>query len=250
MKRFSLQCAVFAGLMVAVGLATFVNGDGKTGKSAVKAAAPPFRLAIVDTAYILKNYLKYEDLQQEVRDAAEQAQQKAKGMIDQARTIQEQLQTGEIDQDSEEFLKKERQIISLSSKLEVYNALAKKEIKKKDVATLAKVYEDVQQAMALYAEQNGYTMIMRFTRDFEGIDEKQRTANILNQNIVRHEGADDITDSVLAWLNQQYEAKQTATVRKSAPAAKAPPVTTTSAASPAAKPSAARKPAAGNKATR
>lgn len=212
MKRFSLQCALLAGLLGALGLVGYVNGDGKGNRAAKP--QPAIRLAVVDTTHILKNYQKYEDLQQEVREAAEAAQNKAKGMIEQARSIQEQLQSGELESESEEFMKKERQVISLSSKLEVYNALAKKELKKKDAETLAKVYLDVQNAMAAYAEQNGYTMIMRFRRDFEGLDDAQRTGQVINQTIVRYEGADDITDSVLAWLNQQYQAQLNTTAAK------------------------------------
>lgn len=246
-KRFSLQCALFAGLLGALGLVGYVNGDGK-GTRAAK-PQPNIRLAVIDISHILKNYQKHEDLQQEVREAAEMAQNKAKGMIEQARSLQEQLQSGEFESDSDEFLKKERQVISLSSKFEVYNALTKKELTKKNAETMAKAYLDVQNAMALYAEQNGYTMIMRFQRDFEGLSERDRTWQTMSQSIVRYEGADDITDSVLAWLNQQYQAqlasaapKKPATPAKSPTAAPAKAPATSSTQSALNKGATARKP--------
>lgn len=233
MKRASLQILAIAGFVGALGF--FVLGERSSDAAASRAAQPyATHIAVVDLSHIFQHYDRLEELRQEVRESMEAAQSKAKDYVAKARTLDEQLKNGEFEEGSPEQIEFEKKMIQLNSRYEAYKALTTKNLKKQEAECLRTAYVDVQQALDQFSEQNGYTLVLQINRDAMTSDDPGKTGQKLGLPVFRNQGADDITDAVLAFLNSRHEA---AAPRKSAhPATKAAP--------PAArKPAPRRKPA-------
>jgi Skp family chaperone for outer membrane proteins len=233
----SLQFAVVAGLFGAVWFLTALAGHG-TAAARGSSSIAPARIALVDMGYIFQNYKKLADLRVELKEAADAAEAKAKDIVSQARTIDEQMKSGEFEDGSQEFLDSEKKLIQLSSRFETFKALATRNLKKKDAEALVTCYQDVQKALAVFAEQNGYTLMLQVNRDLMATEDTNRVTRKLGQTVFHVHAGEDITEAVLAYLTQQYgsnvvEKKEarpaaeptapTKTVRKPATAAKATP---------------------------
>ncbi len=225
MKHLSLQFAAVAGLIGALGLLAAVPGQGKA--AAARAAQPygPTRIAVVDLSYLFQNYEKLEDLRQNIKTAAEDAQVKAKGYIERARSIEEQLKSGDFENGSSEFIERENEVIKLASRFEMFKATTTKDLKKKDAQILKAVYDDVRQAVALFAEQNGYSLVLQTNREITASEDKAKVAQKLGQPVFHNHRADDITDGVLAYLSQEYAANGAQKLQQP-PAAKVPAAAT------------------------
>jgi hypothetical protein len=57
-----------------------------------------------------------------------------------------------------------------------------------------------------FAEQNGYTLVLKIDREFEASTSYKTIQQTLSQMVMRHSASDDITDAVINYLNKQYEA--------------------------------------------
>jgi Skp family chaperone for outer membrane proteins len=222
-SRLSLQFAAFAGLIGAVCLLTVVPGQGKAAAARAAQAGGSTRIAVVDMSYLFQHYEKLEDLRQSVKQAADAAQEKAKGYIDQAKTLDEQLKSGEFETGSDEFVERENKVIQLSSRFEMFKATATKELKKKDAQVLLAVYEDVRHALELFAEQNGYSLVLQINREVMDTEDKTKIGQKLGHPVFRNQGAEDISEAVLAYLSQQYAAGADAQKPTKAVAEKAAP---------------------------
>lgn len=240
MKHLSLQFAAVAGLIGALGLLAAVPGQGKAAAARATQPSGPTRIAVVDMSYLFQNYEKLEDLRQSIKAAAEDAQAKAKGYIEKARTIEEQLKSGEFENGSTEFVERENKVIELSSRFEMFKATTQKDLKKKDAKILLTVYDDVRDAVALFAEQNGYSLVLQTNREITASEDKAKVAQKLGQPVFHNHRADDITDGVLAYLSQEYAANG-AQKSQQPPAAKAPAAAATRTAPPAARNKTTRK---------
>lgn len=234
MKRASLQILAIAGFVGALGL--FVLGGRSSDAASSRRAQPAAtHIAVVDLNHIFQHYDRLEELRQEVRESLEAAQTKAKDYVAKARTLDEQLKSSEFEEGSPEQLEHEKKLIQLNSRYEAYKALTTKNLKKQEAECMRTAYIDVQHALDQFAGQNGYTLVLQINRDAMTSDDPSRTAQKLGLHVFRNQGADDITDAVLAFLNAQHE---TAAPAKAAhPTRKAAPP---SARKPAARPGTAR----------
>lgn len=237
MKRLSLQFAVIAGLLSAVWFLTALAGHGTAAAARGSSTIAPARIALVDMGHIFKNYKKLADLRVELKEAAEAAEAKAKDIVSQARTIDEQMKSGEFEDGSQEFLDSEKKLIQLSSRFETFKALSTRNLKKKDAEALVTCYQDVQKALGVFAEQNGYTLMLQVNRDLMATEDTNRVTQKLGQAVFHVHAGEDITEAVLAYLTQQYgsnvvekgakaeaaPAAPTKTVRKPATAAESTP---------------------------
>lgn len=224
MKRFSLQFAAVAALLGVTCLLTAASGQGKP-------AGRPVRIALIDMDYVFVNYKKSDELTAEMRESYKAVEAQGKAMVNEAKSLQEQLKSGTFDEESSEFEKRENRLFHLNSKLKVLEVQTKSNMQKQQVSVVQAVYQDVQQALERFATQNGYTLILRHNREAHAAKDTQQIQKTISQQIVFHQGAEDITDSVLNLLNQEFEASAASRPAKASPAA-TKPATKTPAAPP------------------
>lgn len=195
---------------------------GQNGNPAARAGkpVPAMKVAVIDLGLILRQYKKSEDLMEEVKATAEAGNAKITQLVGQGKELAKPLEEGALDQESPEFLERERKVLRLQTYLKSLKATTEREMKKQGAKASLDVYEDIQAALQLYCEQNGYTLVLNFDREATTASESQVVGRALSQGIMFHNSRDDVTDAILGYLNHQYEAAN----RDSGPtAAKASP---------------------------
>lgn len=213
MKRISVQFAAVAALLGATCLLNLASGDGRTG-------AKPMKIALIDMDHVLVNYKKSDELTAEMREAYKAVEAQGKALIGEANSLKTELKSGTFDEESSEFEKRENRLFHINSQLKVLEAQTKSNMQKQHVSVVQAVYQDVQQAVERFAAQNGYTLILKINRDTHEGKDSQQIQKTLSQQIVFHQGAEDITDPVLSLLNQEFEAAAGSRPAKAAAPAK------------------------------
>ncbi len=200
--------ALIAGLS---GLAGTAEAQTATPKPAASSA---HKVGLIDMAYIFKNYKKFDALREDLKAEITETDTKAKAMMTQIKGLDDQLKAGGFKQGSPEFSQREKQILQLNTELESFRRNAQREFLSKESNIYKVIYVEVSEAVEKYAYHYQYTLIMRFNREDVGdAVEPQDVLSRMNRQVVYFRAEDDITESVLKYLNQRYD--------QSAPAAPA-----------------------------
>ncbi|HEY4261494.1 MAG TPA: OmpH family outer membrane protein, partial [Schlesneria sp.] len=77
-------------------------------------------------------------------------------------------------------------------------------------------YNETSEAVKKYADFYKYTLVIRFNREDLDTENPQNLLQGMNRQVVYHRGEDDITVSVLDYLNRRYT-PTTPTATKPAP---------------------------------
>jgi len=193
---------------------------GQSGNPAPRAVkpVPPMKIAVIDLGLILRQYKKSEDLMEDVKATAEAGNAKITQLVGQGKELAKPLEEGSLDQESPEFLERERKVLRLQTYLKTLKATTEREMKKQGARATLDVYQDIQAALARYCEQNGYTLVLNFDREASTAPESQVASRSLNQPIMFHQSRDDVTDAILGYLNHKYEAASRDSQSPAAPA--------------------------------
>jgi Skp family chaperone for outer membrane proteins len=221
-KRPFLIVGAVAGFTCAIVCLSDVRGQ--SGNSAARTArqAVPMRVAVIDLGVILRQYKKSEDLREDVKATADAGSAKIRQLAGQGQELAKPLQEKSLEEDSPEYLERERKLLKLETYLKSLKATTERELKKQGAQASLEVYEDLQEALHLYCEQNGYTLVLNFDREAASAPESQLQRS-LGQAILFHQTRDDITDAILGYLNHKYEAASRGSNRPAAaPATNSP----------------------------
>lgn len=207
MKRIFVSAAV-------VGLVTGISFAVVTGLSGMSATAwgqqrqansgGPHKIGLIDMAEVFKSYKKFEVLREGLKAEIAQSDQKAKQMAQQIKSLQGQLK--QLEDGTSEYSRIEKQLLGLTSDIEAFRKGAQRDFMRKEAQIYKTVYLEVSDAVAKYADYYKYTLIIRFNR--RGLESGDKPAEVIqkmNQLVVNHRSEDDITDSVLDYLNRKYE---------------------------------------------
>lgn len=168
---------------------------------------PPLRVALVDLKQIFEGYKKTGEYKVEIEGAGEAAQTKARAMMEKLKAIQEQLQKGEIEQGGPEWIACEEKAIGLTNKLKLLETQTKKEITRKQADAALATYRDIEDALARFAEYNGYTLVLQISHELLDGSDPGLISRQIGQNVIYRRDAEDITAPVLSWLNRHYDAE-------------------------------------------
>jgi outer membrane protein len=205
-KKLLFAAVAVVGLVAGLSLLSDAHGQGQeTAGRASKGAPPAARIAVIDLGHVYRNYRKFEDLRKDVKEALEAAEARAKGYVDQAQAIQKELKAGQFDETSPEYLEREKKVIQLSSRFEAYKTLARKDLAQRDARVYLDIYNDIANVVKLVAEQNGYTLVVQVNREAASAEDPKAIGQTLGNSVIFHRAQEDITESVLAYLNRKYE---------------------------------------------
>jgi outer membrane protein len=209
-KLIPSVCAI----AILAGLLTLGNNVwSQTGKPAARPAAgasaavaddaKPHKVGLIDMAHVFKNYKKFESLREELKGQIAGSEDQAKEMAGKIKKLQDELKT--LKEGSDDFTKKEQAMNKLALDFDSFRKSTQREILKAESEIYHQVYMEVSDAVRKYSKYYGYTLVLRFNREELNKDDPQGLIQGMNRQVVFHRDEDDMTESVLVHLNEQFE---------------------------------------------
>jgi Skp family chaperone for outer membrane proteins len=216
-KNLLISLALAAGLCGS--LIWLPGACGQNDPASARTAKPATgsRIAFVDLGLILRQYKKTDDLLQGVKGQVEASNARIKQLVGEGQEMEKPLRDGTLEKESPEFIELEKKIVKLSTNVSAFKSVKEREFKRSEAKALLTIYKDATEAVRQFAEQNGYTLVLRI--DHDTAKSYATIQQTMNQLVVRHESRDDISDDVVAWLNKQYTAAGVAAGHSAAPSA-------------------------------
>ncbi|MCA9036065.1 MAG: OmpH family outer membrane protein [Planctomycetaceae bacterium] len=172
-------------------------------------AAPtsePSRVGLIDMAQVFQGYKKFEDLRNSLQAEIESNDAQAKGMLERLQKLQAEINEKKFTPGSPQFEQAEKQLLQGKSDFEAFREQVQRKLARKESEMFKEIYGDTTNAVALYAQYAKYTMVLRF--DSKNIDDNTAPSEAvqrMNKQVVFHNPNDDITKTVLDYLNKQYD---------------------------------------------
>ncbi len=206
MKRLIVSAAAVALLAGLLSKAWTQNPSARSG-GARPAATSGAKVGLIDMAYVFKNYSKFEALREDLKAEMQRSDEKARAMAQNIRKLQEELK--QFQDGSPEYVAREKQLTELTADFEAFRKTTQRDLLRKESQIYKTIYLEVADAVSKYAYHFNYSLIIRFDR--EGLEDAVNPQDVLQKmqrQVVYHRSEDDITLSVLNYLNDRY--KQTA----------------------------------------
>src|SRR5690606_18797189 len=130
-----------------------------------------------------------------------------KQIQEQVQAIQKELQSGTITKGSEAWTQREKQLTELSAQGQAKMSNLRREFARKEVQMYKETYDEVAALVEQYAVYHKYTLVLRYQREpseSEAAEDPNKIMSRVNQLVVFHQEADDITDVISEYLNKQY----------------------------------------------
>jgi Skp family chaperone for outer membrane proteins len=194
----------------------------------------PHKVGLIDMAHVFKHYKKFEMLREDLKLEIGESEEKAKAM--QTELVAMQGNMKKLIEGSPEFTKAEQEIVKKAAEFENFRRAAQRDFLKKESQIYLQIYNETTDAVTRYASHFGYTLVIRFNREELDTENPQNLLQGMNRQVVYHRGEDDITLSVLDFLNRKYA------IATQAPAGATSGGATTGGTNPAPRPKEARKP--------
>ena len=203
MKRIIMSTAailVFTGLSCLTTTARAQNGGTEEA---------PHKIGLIDMAEVFKNYKKFEALREDLKSEIEATDRKAKAMAAEAQKLQNEMKKSPFKEGTPEFKRMEDRLIQMQADFNSFKAQAQRDFMRKESQIYKTVYLEASDAVAKYAEFFKYTLILRFNRkSLVDADSSKGILNSMNKQVIYHRPEDDITDSVVDYLNKLYARAQ------------------------------------------
>jgi Skp family chaperone for outer membrane proteins len=216
-----------ASAVAALSLAGFtVNALAQPAKPAAPAAAStaPHKVALIDMAYVFKNYEKFTNLREDLKTEVMQSEEEAKQKAEVLQKLQKEMKT--FAEGSPEFTQREQALTRMAADFETFRKGAQRDFLKKESQIYHTVYMDVADMVAKYANHFQYTLVIRFNREDLDTENAQKLIEGMNRQVVFHREEDDITEAVVDTLNKKLKNAGGAAAKPAAPATR--PATATS----------------------
>jgi len=167
-------------------------------------ATLPHKVGLIDMAHVFQNYRKFEVLREDLKGQIGQSDKQAKQMAAAMKSLQEQMK--ELKSGSPAYVAVEKKILKTKSEFDAFSQGARRDLMRKESQIYKTIYLEVADAVQKYAAYYNYTLIIRFNRLV--LDEKATPPEVvqrMNKQVVYFRSDDDITDSVLQYLNKKYQ---------------------------------------------
>ena len=197
---------LLAGVLTLTGNAWSQNNPA-AGGAAPTASNVPHKVGLIDMAHVFKHYKKFEELREELKIEISGSEEKAKAMQAELATMQANMK--KLIEGSPEFTKAEQDIVKKAGDFESFRRSASREFLKKESLIYKQIYDETSDAVKKYADFYKYTLVIRFNREELDTENPQNLLQGMNRQVVYHRGEDDITLSVLDFLNRKYAAAPT-----------------------------------------
>lgn len=196
-------------VVLLAGVLTLTNPAwSQNEKPAAAQSNTPHKVGLIDMAHVFKNYKKFEALREDLKQEIGESEEKAKAMQGELQTMQANMKG--LQEGSKEYAKAEQDIVKKAAEFEAFRRTASREFLKKESQIYLQVYNETSEAVKKYADFYKYTLVIRFNREDLDTENPQNLLQGMNRQVVYHRGEDDITVSVLDYLNRRYTPNGTA----------------------------------------
>lgn len=204
MRRIFLSATAFA--ILCGGLGTTLWGQPATRPAAAPTA--PHKVGLIDMAKVFKDYKKFGNLREDLKVQIQKSDETAKGMAVAIQKLGEQMKQS--DTGSAQFLQYERELAKKTSEFETYRKVQQRDFLRKESQIYKTVYLEAINGARMFAQHFKYSLIIRFNSEQLDTADPQKLIQGLNRQVIYHRAEDDITASVIDYLNRNYERTATA----------------------------------------
>lgn len=178
-------------------------GQGTATKSAATDNTP-HKVGLIDMAFLFSKYSKFEALRADLKAEIESADASLKARLEKIKGLQAEMK--DLVPSSKDYTDREKQITELAASAEAERKNLQRKFMREETKIYQTCYREVLDAVNKYAGIYKYTLIIRYSRDeaAEG-DDPQKVMQALQRQVVFNRPDDDITDSVLRYLNREYK---------------------------------------------
>ena len=201
MKKLPFLTASLAVLVVLAMAAG--NVSAQTAPTAE--ASVPHKVGLIDMAQVFKEYKKFEVLREDLKNSILESDTKAKQMAEQIKRIQVEMK--EFKAGSTDYISRETQLAKLTSDFETFRKVAQRDFLRQEAGIYHTIYLEVVDAVERYAYHFKYTLVLRFNRSELESGDPQELIKGMNRQVVYSRPSDDITLSVIDFLNRKYQAE-------------------------------------------
>lgn len=160
------------------------------------------RVALVDVAYIFKNYEKFTRLYNALKDEVRAREKEIADAQTELKVLMNQKQ--QLAPDSPDYKRLETKIVQKKGELELSAENARREFTQKEANLYHQTYQEVELTIASYAERAGITLVLRASRDEEtSTNNPQDVVKEVSQMVIYSAAGMDITQTILNALNAQ-----------------------------------------------
>ena len=223
MKRTILGAFALTLLAGVLTLSGNAWSQSKEAPAAAAASNTPHKVGLIDMAHVFKNYKKFEALREELKEEIGASEEKAKLMQGELAEMQKAMKG--MAEGGSDYTKAEQIIVRKAAEFETFRRAASRDFLKKESQIYLQVYNETSAAVEKYAKYHKYTLIIRFNREELDTENPQNLLQGMNRQVVYHQAEDDITPSVLEFLNRRFAPAAT-TAPAAAPRPTTPKTTT------------------------
>lgn len=186
--------------LVAAALACLVVVSLAVSPASAQTAPRP-SIALLDVNYIFKNHTRFNAMRADLTAEVERAEQQLKSQRDELQKQQDALK--DFKPGSVEYKQREQDLARRVADLNIRMQAQRKEFLLKEAGIYNTVYKEIQQVVAYYANQQGFTAVVKFNGDPAQEDDPDTVLRTINQDVVWYAPGLDITPVILEQLNRR-----------------------------------------------
>ena len=156
------------------------------------------KIAVIDINHIFKNHTRFKAMVESWKAEVKRAEAEMKGRGSQVEKMVEDLKR--YNPGTPEYKRLEEAIAKKRGELQVEMQLKKKDLMLREARMYLNVYEEVQQQVATFAQQNSIDLVLRFSRNKVNAEDPRQIQAALLRPVV-YQDRIDITVQILQRLN-------------------------------------------------
>ncbi len=162
----------------------------------------PHRVAVVDVAFIFKNYAGIKRQVANVEKNLKDYESTLKSKRDELKQAAEQLKTFKVG--TPDYAAQEERVAGLESKLRLEMARKRKELADAEAQIYFDNYQHISEAVEKLASHYRVNLVLRYNSENMDLEKGESVIRGVMKNIVYHDAELDMTKAVVAYLDRHY----------------------------------------------
>ena len=195
-------------------LAGFMGTARSQTESPDSSDTAPHKVGLIDMARVFKEYKKFEALREELKAEITQSDQQAKVLAAKIQRVVEEMKTYK--SDNQAFIDLEKQQAQFTAEFNAFRGAERQKFMRREAQIYKTIYLEAVDVVKIAAEYLDYTLVIRFNGAKLDSTDPKTLIQSLNRQVVYFRPKDDITDSVIDYLNRNYTPKGSSSIPREA----------------------------------